>query len=51
MAKITDVTVTIRLRFWVLPYIYTLAWLCDLMGTEPDMEKLHKIIAKGVYIK
>lgn len=49
MAKIS--TLTVCFRFWVFPYINTLFWLCDLMGTEPDWDKLGKIMVKGSYIK
>lgn len=49
MAKIA--TLTVCFRFWLIPYINTLLWLCDLMGTEPDWDKLGKIIDKGIYIK
>lgn len=45
------VTITAHYRFWFMPYLHTLVWLCDLMGTEPDYDKLDKIIRKGIYIK
>lgn len=49
MAKIAKLTVCFR--FWLMPYLCTLMWLCDLMGAEPDQDKLSKIIDKGIYIK
>lgn len=44
-------SVTVCFRFWVFPYINVLLFLCDLMGTEPDWDKLGKIMVKGSYIK
>lgn len=35
-----------RRRWWVTPYIRTLAALCALMGTEPDLAKAGAFMAK-----
>lgn len=39
-------TVHIRPRWWVFPYLHTLAFLCAAMRTEPDLEKVGGFIGK-----
>ena len=38
--------VIVKLRWWVVPYINTLAFMCATMGTEPDRGKVSSFIAK-----
>lgn len=52
MSKVTDtITVTIGLRLWFRMYLATLMFLCEAMGTEPDMDKLTKMISRGIYVE
>lgn len=40
------VTILIAPRWWVAPYLRTLAAFCDTIGTEPDMDKVIAFILK-----
>lgn len=44
--KLYTIELVARRRWRVTPYIHLLAALCALMGTEPDMEKAGKFVAK-----
>lgn len=46
---IVKLKVTVKRRWWVTPYIWTLSALCVLMGTEPDCEKAAKFLGKWGY--
>lgn len=46
MLKVSTVQIVITRRWWVTPYIHTLAALCALMGTEPDMAKAGAFMAQ-----
>jgi hypothetical protein len=46
MLKVHAVQIVITRRWWVTPYIRTLAGLCALMGTEPDLAKAGAFMAK-----
>jgi hypothetical protein len=46
MLKISTVQIVVTRRWWVTPYIRTLAALCVLMGTEPDLAKAGAFMAK-----
>lgn len=39
-------TVTISVRWWVEPYVATLVLVAWLFGTEPDEEKLARLITR-----
>lgn len=49
MVKI-ELTLTVKLAWWVMPYVQTLILFCKLMNTEPDMDKVEKIIHKGLIV-
>lgn len=44
-------TIRISLAWWVTPYLRTLAFLCWMLGTEPDMERVGYWVGKGIKIK
>jgi hypothetical protein len=41
----------IRFKWWLKPYLHTLAFFCKLHNCEPDFEKLKKIVEKGTVIE
>lgn len=44
-------TVHINVAWWVRPYLYTLACFCWLHGTEPNPNKLRRVLKQGVTAK
>jgi hypothetical protein len=48
MASAT-LTVTVRVRWWVMPYIRTLAFFCNAFHVEPDMVKVERMVMRGLY--
>lgn len=38
--------IMIKRRWWVTPYMWTLATLCAIMGTAPDYHKAGAFLAK-----
>jgi len=45
----TKTTVTFRCRWWVKWYVLVLWYFCDLTGMKPDVDKLAKVIERGMY--
>lgn len=41
-----DVKICVKVRWWVLPYFRVLAFLCAVMGTEPDLDKAKLLVRK-----
>lgn len=41
-------TVEIRVSWWLYPYIWLLCCLCWVFGTEPDEDKLTKMVLRGI---
>lgn len=43
----------IRLRFawWFAPYVHTLAMLCNLMGTEPNIERVQAVARRAIQVR
>lgn len=41
--------VRIRLRWWLPLYIKSVCLFCELFGTAPDMEKVDRMLARGIY--
>lgn len=45
-------TLSVRIRWWVYPYLRTIKAFCLLFGTDPDIERICKFIMDyGVRIK
>ncbi len=43
------VSVGVKIRWWVFPYLLTLRWFCMTFGTEPDFDKIVAfIVRRGV---
>jgi hypothetical protein len=52
MAKQYTLTLTVRFKWWVKPYINSLILFCNTAGLEPDIEKVTDfIVSKGIYFK
>ena len=45
------ITVHINVAWWLRPYLYALACFCWLHGTEPNTDKLRRVLAKGITAK
>jgi hypothetical protein len=43
--------IEVVLAWWVMPYAQTLAFVCALMGTEPDWDKLERVVMRGARVK
>lgn len=43
-----NVKLEVRPRWWLAPYLNTLAFLCVLFGVEPDETKVRRVIARGL---
>jgi hypothetical protein len=46
-----QIKVTIGHRLWLRVYVKALVFMCEVFGTEPDYDKLCKMIIRGTYIK
>ena len=46
MAK-TNITVSIKRAWWVMPYIYGLQLFSELTGMEPDLGKVGATVMRG----
>ena len=44
------IPVTVRLRWWVRPYMAALAWFGQATGKEPDWAKVNKVLRRGVVV-
>lgn len=51
----SDITMTIKVRvtvaWWLKPYLTALIFLCRLHNTEPDEEKLKRVIARAIRVR
>lgn len=45
------ITAEIRFAWWLRPYLSVLGFFADLMGAEPDWDKLDRIISRSVRIR
>lgn len=45
------VTFEVRFSWWLWPYLNTLLFVCMVMGTEPDIEKLERIICRAMTLR
>ncbi len=43
-------TVTIRFRWWLLPYLHTVIFFCKLFNCEPNYDRLHYWVERGIKI-
>lgn len=46
-----ELEIRIRYAWWVDPYLWLLETFCDVMGTEPDYEKVAKFIMHGAKVE
>lgn len=54
MSKIPDqVTVSLRVTvaWWLKPYLTAALFFCRLRNTEPDEEKLRRVIARAIRVR
>jgi hypothetical protein len=47
----SSITLTVHVSWWVPCYINTLAFMCCVMGTEPDMGKVMRVVERGITLK
>lgn len=48
MAQMPVITFEVKLAWWVMPYVHTLALLCAVFDRRPDYNKLAGVIARGL---
>jgi hypothetical protein len=51
MAHISTLTVTVHLRWWVIPYMRTVAMLCILFHAQPNWNRVTYWLMRGLYVK
>lgn len=50
-ARGLTLNLTARTAWWVPLYLRGMAFFCALMGTEPNWDKVEKVVLKGVRLK
>lgn len=50
-ASVGAVTVEVRLSWWLRLYLQTLGFLCCVLKTEPDWERLEVWIRRGIHVR
>jgi hypothetical protein len=51
MPSVAVLTVRVRFKWWLIPYIRTLIFACYVLDTEPDWEKLERVVRLAVRIE
>jgi hypothetical protein len=46
-----QITLRITVRWWVRPYLHTLALFAETFGFEPDWVKVQRTVARGLVVK
>lgn len=46
-----NLTLVVKFKWWVMPYIKTLILFCRMTNQEPDWEKLEKIINHAIKVR
>lgn len=44
------ITVKIKIRWWVPVYVETLIFFCKLFRTEPDYNRVARVLERGVFV-
>lgn len=44
----SEIMVEVSYKWWLIPYLNTLLFFCYLFNSEPDYEKLDKILKKAL---
>ena len=47
----TSIKLEVRVAWWFFPYLHTLIFFCFLARSEPDWEKLSKVIARALRVR
>ena len=50
MARAT-VTLTVKVAWWVRPYLYGVVLMSRLTGFEPDLDKVEVVVLKGLRVR
>lgn len=51
MVSKLKIGLVVKLKWWLPLYLNALQFFCIIAGRAPDVDKLAKIVAKGIYIK
>lgn len=43
--------IEIKIKWWLVPYLRCLNFMCEALGMEPDYEKLERVINNAVSTK
>ncbi len=41
----------VHVAWWLMPYLRALAFICAMTGMEPNMDKVKRLIDRGVTVK
>ena len=44
-------SVTVHVAWWLRPYLQTLVFFCIMMRSEPDQERLARVIRRALSVK
>jgi hypothetical protein len=47
----TTIRIKARIAWWVRPYVECVVLWAKLSGREPDMDKVYRLIYKGVHVE
>ncbi|ATQ78293.1 hypothetical protein CR152_30115 [Massilia violaceinigra] len=47
-ARTITCALNVRVAWWLMPYLRTLAFICAVTGMEPNMNRVKRVIDKGV---
>lgn len=50
MARL-EMTVSVTWRWWLKPYILTLAFFCAITGLQPDWQKFSRMVVRGLKVE
>ena len=52
MAAMTaTITFTVSLAWWVMPYVRTVALLCQMLDVEPNIDRVGYWLGQGIKVK
>ena len=45
------VELTVKVSWWVVPYIQSVALFCQMTGLQPDFEKVKRTVLRGIRVE
>ena len=47
----SKIQITVRMAWWLKPYVHCMALFCGITGQSPDLVKLEKVIKRAMILK